>query len=760
MPDIDNAPVEEYGHGVTMAHIPGLPDDPAEEAPELRWPQSIAVYDRMRRTDAAVASVLRAVNLATGRLSFRIDPNGARDEVVAMIAEDFDLPILGDDTERRRTRTRDRFQFGDHRRMAYLSLIYGHMPFEQVGRIVEDDRVDGGLAWRLRKLAPRMPATVSAINVARDGGLVSIEQYPAGMTDRNRQTQRELGFSGGIEIPVDRLVMYVHERESGAWQGQSILRPAYKHWLLKDRALRVMAQIADRNGMGVPFVEAPDGATEDQIKGYYTEMARRFRSGATAGAAGPKGTKLSLVGVNGSLPDIVAQVEYHDSQIAQNVLAQFLRLGVTATGSRALGETFVDFFAAAIDAMAADFASTFTAHVIEDYVDLNFGEEEPAPAVTAAPADEKQVLTPEELQTLADIGAIDATDPEMRGYVRERYGLPDPADDAPSAPGPAVAARAADARNERITVQPHRPHIPHRPATTTATAERTPGGIEPVTARSLVAGAARTARAVTRPVRNRLIRAATPLPYPGAWRTLAAYEEEAGFDPQELMDEQEAALAALIAAFAAVRDAWRADIVEQVAASDGLDALLGMDVPRGEGAATIEAAMADMAAVGVEQAAREAARQGVSLSAEPPGPATFGERSYAVEGMLAVGLMQSARNRAATEGGTGRWAAATVADAVDDHLATLRGVYERDQLGGALIDGQNAGRLTAMESGPEPTFYASEILDRNVCDACAAVDGTEYATRDEAEFDYPAGTFRDCYGGPRCRGTLVAVYTV
>ena len=34
-----------------------------EATPELRWPLSVGVYDRMRRQDAQVASVLRAVTL-------------------------------------------------------------------------------------------------------------------------------------------------------------------------------------------------------------------------------------------------------------------------------------------------------------------------------------------------------------------------------------------------------------------------------------------------------------------------------------------------------------------------------------------------------------------------------------------------------------------------------------------------------------------------------------------------------------------------
>ncbi|MDP1165706.1 hypothetical protein, partial [Klebsiella pneumoniae] len=78
------------------------------------------------------------------------------------------------------------------------------------------------------KLAPRPQKTISAFNVALDGGLESIRQYaPA-------STGRVLYGLTGVEIPVSRLVAYVRDPEPGDWRGNSILRPAYKHWLLKD----------------------------------------------------------------------------------------------------------------------------------------------------------------------------------------------------------------------------------------------------------------------------------------------------------------------------------------------------------------------------------------------------------------------------------------------------------------------------------------------------------------------------------------------
>lgn len=70
-----------------------------------------------------------------------------------------------------------------------------------------------------------------------------------------------------------------------------------------------------------------------------------------------------------------------------------------------------------------------------------------------------------------------------------------------------------------------------------------------------------------------------------------------------------------------------------------------------------------------------------------------------------------------------------------------------------------AGRGQAADALPTPSaIYASELLDKNTCGPCSLVDGREYASIEAARLDYPEGRYRECAGGPRCRGTLVFVW--
>lgn len=397
-----SAPVNEIGYAATSNRNWWMYDD--ETTPELVWPQSVIVYDAMRRQDSQVRSVLQAVTNPILSTRWWIEPAGSRDEVAEFVARDLGLPLAGADDPPPAPRTRDRFSWLEYLRHALLMLPFGFMYFEQVYRIDPD-----GNRAHLRKLAPRMPKTIESVDVAPDGGLISITQYSS-MTERAQKP-----------IPVDRLVAHVNEREGGNWLGHSLLRSCYKNWLIKDRLLRVQAQTIERNGMGIPVYEAQEGATGDDIAAG-AAMAQAWRAGEAAGSATPFGAKIRLVGVEGDLPDADKPIRYHDEQIARGVLAHFLNLG-TQTGSWALGTTFADFFTLSLQNLAQSVKDTSTQHVVEDLVDINFGEDEPAPKVMCAEIGSRQQATAAELKALIDSGGL-VVDVELEAAIRQMYGLP------------------------------------------------------------------------------------------------------------------------------------------------------------------------------------------------------------------------------------------------------------------------------------------------------------------------------------------------
>jgi hypothetical protein len=410
----------ETGYATNYGSLSGWPVDPAEHVPELIYPLSIQVYDRMRRGDDQIKAVLNAITLPILRAPWRIDPNGAAPNVVQQIASDLNLPIVGQEDVTNHSRRRGAFGWGEHLRLALLHLPYGHMGFE----LICDTNRGDGLA-HLDRLSPRMPVTIGRLETDRSGHLVAVYQFPTTLPGPTGQIASAITptldkDTGMVKIPGERLVWYVNELEGAAWQGNSIFRAAYGLWSLKNRALRVNAIKDERNGMGIPkYTGAP--SEQDLSKG--KQLANDLRGGESAGAAIPNGSTLELMGVTGTLPDVLASLNFYNEGMARVMLTQFLNLGTTKTGSRALGDSFIDFFKMALDAVTGNIADTVTCHVIEPLVNWNYGEDTAAPRLVCDNVDLETDLPPDSLVALVSSGVL-TNDEGTEQYVRARFHLP------------------------------------------------------------------------------------------------------------------------------------------------------------------------------------------------------------------------------------------------------------------------------------------------------------------------------------------------
>lgn len=334
-----------------------------EDNLDLNWPRSVQVYAKMAREDAQVRSILRAMTLPIIRTGWRVRPNGADPELVKMVAEDLGLEIEGEEVDTP-TKSKGKVDFKAHLEWALKSLIFGHMYFEKV----YSDGSDG--PQRLVKLAPRMPDTIHKINVAPDGGLESIEQKPPFVAQGNSP------YKGPITLEVGRLLVYINDAQTSDWLGTSVLRAAYKHWVLKDKLLRLEASILERNGMGYPVYEASGNGSpkeqRDEInKG--TQISRTMRAGNLAGAGIPNGAKLSLLGVSGTTVSPREAINYHDSQIARTALAHALNLEGKG-GSYALAEVQMELFLQGLQTIAEQHAAVVNNYLVPDMVEKYTGE--------------------------------------------------------------------------------------------------------------------------------------------------------------------------------------------------------------------------------------------------------------------------------------------------------------------------------------------------------------------------------------------------
>jgi Protein of unknown function (DUF935) len=689
---------KEIGHG-NVGLIPWSAfSDVTEPVPELAWPQSVTTYSAMR-TDAQIASLLLAFTLPIRRYGWYIAPNGARDEVVEDIANDLNLPIEGQEPKPT-GRRRDRFSHDRHLFHALLMLTYGHMFFELVYRFDEVSK-----RFRLRKLAPRMPGSISEIQVARDGGLEYIRQYPSGVMPFGAQSRGAVyGAMQSPQIGVDRLVAYVNDQEAGNWLGASYLRALFKHFLRKDRLLRVDAINAERNGAGIPLAYAPPNATKDQIN-ELAALARSYRAGESAGGALPNGADLRFRGVEGSLPDVLASIHYDDEMMAARFMGQFSRLGTSETGSYALSKTLVDFFTLAQEAVAKTYADTTNEHVIEDLVDVNWSIDENAPLLKFDTDTDKRYSVAD-LKLLIDAGALTPY-PELEEWIRAEGDLPKPKDPPEEQNGEAGAAVGSS---------------------------ETPQSRQKMRVRNAMTVGGRTLR------RN-------PLPFEvRASVDFDGMEQAWTTQRDSLVDQWKNG----------VKTAHVAALVEAIEAAESLEELAALEAPV-LGEEVLSDAMFALSAEAGAAAVAEAAAQGVELDAFDSELVAdeIVIRASAQATVMAGSISQSAAQKAITLAGTGL-AYEEVANRVRDHLEGLSDSYLQDQLGGVLMQAQNSARRTVFDGAPDGgSIISSELLDGVTCTACKSIDGTEFESMEAATELYPSGGYWECLGGVRCRGTLV-----
>jgi hypothetical protein len=675
--------------------------DDFEKVPELMWPNSVEAYHAILN-DAQAYSLYYGLMLPIRSFRFYLKENGAKPEVVDRISTDYNLPIgklePGQEDEFNRRRGQRRFSFDKHIEDALRAPGYGHMPFEQVGEILED------MKWHLRKLAIIPPKTIFEINVADDGNLKNIRQLTARPNDP--------------AIPIDRMVWYVWDREGSNWTGRSMLRSIYRNSVVKDRVLRVGAINIERAG-GIPYVQAPEGASGDQIR-ELDALARAFRVGEGAGAALPHGAQLKFALAAGG-DGAVAYLKQQNEEMARAFFQQVNMLGQTNSGSRALGSEFRDIARVAQYTVAKWFCDTFNEHVIEDDVEWNEGpDEEFAPLLWF------------------DAGAQDP----LAGFQEALQTTPGAAPGTPGAKEPGLQVqdpklKAALTGDDREVSRAGR-------------RGRTAG--QGTTARKAEVDGLQAAQPT-----SPLLLPARPLrrqPY--------THEVNAAVDFSQMDSQYDSALELLMQEIRMVRSFQADELRDAIVAANGDLSKLASLASSASNSSAISDRLLSVAALAAGQAVQEARAQGVEVPHQDTSDLakSIGNRAEAVDAMLRQEFSTSASRQAIRLTG-GSIGPDQVAEEVRQHLLGLSNSYAKDVLGGAVQQSINAGRALVYRRDNEPgQLFSSEILDTNTCSDCIAVDGTEYPDISAAELDYPTGTFKNCQGRERCRGTIIKVYHV
>ena len=355
---------------------------------ELKGKQGIRKYREMRDNDATIGAVMYATEQILRDVPRIVEPADKKNEKAVEMAKW--LETVFDDMEH---------SLDDHISEALSSLTFGFAVFEPVYKIrggpkfVDPKRKskhsDGH--YGIRKLASRAQWTIDSFKVdEKTGEILGVNQERSALTSNF--------------IPKNKLVHYRTTTTNNDPSGRSILRNAFKSYVYLN-TMQVTEGIAvERELNGIPIIRIPsdylaDDATEDQVA--IRKMAERIGRDLKFNEQGSivlpsdvwvvedKATTHRLVDVeliasngnrNIAIDPIIRRYQ-HD--IARSVMAEFLMLGSSTTGSYALSKSKTDIFLRSVESYINTIYDVLNEQVVKPLWEINGFDVELMPTLKA-----------------------------------------------------------------------------------------------------------------------------------------------------------------------------------------------------------------------------------------------------------------------------------------------------------------------------------------------------------------------------------------
>jgi len=680
-----------YGGGILLAE--------EDYNPDLRGKAFFDQIDRMRLADSQVKSVMSILKLPLLAADWSIEPASDDDQDIE-IAE-----WIEDRFFNQQTRTWDYIL-----RHILLCLDFGAMPFEIVWQTKDDDMLKRPMI-HLHKLAPRMPRSVMEWYLDEEGNLSSIKQ----MVEKNGRYQE-------IEIPGERLIVFVHEMEGANYRGTSILRQARKDWYIKERLQRINQVAIEKRASGIDVGKLTEEAqgTPEQSNAFESVL-QTIRTHERSYVLLPKGHDFSIQGIAGAVLDPLPSIQYCDLMILRGILADFLVSGTDAShGSYAMVRDRSSFFLMSLGAIANELTAPINRELIPKWVNWNWPNITQFPTLEHSRIDRRDVgVIATALQGLIPVGAI-TPDDGMEQELRELLEMPD-------LPEQSNLSRLVGKSGDNLIKEYKK--------------QKTP-----------------------RPLEISSLRPRTKAELAVDWIVL-----ERGLEIAENK---------IVKAYQGIQDRQISKIIDEAMkviesdrpADEKAQTLEDINIPyKKEAAAAVSKVLIELYGLGQREVKQEMARMGgeplrlaLPLDAESDavikGFLRF--RALAMIGELANRLKGSLLNNGLNmirEAQTDRLMIAGAITSLSDQII-------KRLAGETVTEAMNIGRESVAkrnEALVEEIQY-SAIMDKNVCDSCAALDGRTFKIgTEEYEAAKPprqvGGPIPECHGRNRCR--CVYIYT-
>lgn len=364
-------------------------------------------YDIMRRSDSTIRSALQVVKLPLFAAKW-----------------DIQAPVISEDdpeakAKAKRADYKARFIKRElfHRNVDFVSLLKSITSGLEFGYDVEEKTLEltdfeGEVRIGIKKIDKRKQTTIL--------------KWEAGK-DKPGITQQLVGQT--VEIPMEKLIVFTHDKEGDNHEGISLLRYVYKDWDIKDKLTIVNAIAIEKMAVGVPVIEEKEGSATASV----TEVDKAIESISNMRANQQSYIKMpTSLGVamldmkSQTTKEVIPTLNYHDRRISQSILAQFMDLGGSAgSGSQSLSKDLTSLFMKSEQAFAQMIISCLQEQLIKQLCDFNFSDmSEGYPQLTVGNISDDDIAgLAEAVSKLVTAGAV-TPEATLEDHLREVMSLP------------------------------------------------------------------------------------------------------------------------------------------------------------------------------------------------------------------------------------------------------------------------------------------------------------------------------------------------
>lgn len=400
---LGNQPTVESGNTGTNIYNGIIAED---FNPKLQFPESIHIFDKMRRGDGTVAGLLEAMKqpIISAKWAIRAASEDAKDVEVA----NFISYALF-----------NRLNFKGFLEEALTFNEFGFKYFEKI--FVQDEcdsKYPGFIFWK--KFASRLQTAHYKWGI---DGEKWVDDLPTGVT------QQIMGFTDEVDelnpetyptIPWEKLILFTRKREGNNFEGISCLRAAYKHWFFLDMLYKVASVSAERYGVGIPWAKTKAGAgkpTEAKLDVMLSDIRSQEQSYvrlnsdvAEWGIMTPNGDAKA-----GAIQNLI---DHHVKKLYDGVLAGFLNLTGGDGGSNAMSRDQSSFFLQGLRSQA-EYVREIMQDQIDELVKKNFVGIKNPPTLTVTNIGNVSIDEMINAMVSAKEGGLLTTNPNDENAVRE-----------------------------------------------------------------------------------------------------------------------------------------------------------------------------------------------------------------------------------------------------------------------------------------------------------------------------------------------------